>query len=454
MECPICYQDKGIEDFYEISLGVVGEESDFSCLVTDGCKECIKTEDIKISPKNQRVKFTYEILNRAKYEKIKIKNYLKEVLGFEGEFLGIGDVTEICLENGVIESKHAEKYLNKELSGKEIASSRITRRVKERIENQNQKDPRYPTLHKVPRFGYDYPNRNGNSYMRIMMRADMDKFLDLQEEDSQWSGWRYSQKATIPKEKALELEMKGFLMIGKTGDLAFRWNKQKELKPCRYCGEVYNIDEFYQVSEKTIRKGITNKTGTREKGWHSCKCKKCVAKNSVEVYHSMTEEQKKAHIENVIQWRKENRDKVRAYAKNPRQRMLNSVRKRLKDFLRTKDQNYSKDVDKTRKELVEYLESLWVDGMSWDNYGAGENFNHQDCWHVDHLIPISKWNEGKYLLPTYFEGMGPNHYTNLRPLSGVENIVRGNKVDPEEIEEHFKKIAEIFPDMNFGQQKV
>lgn len=92
--------------------------------------------------------------------------------------------------------------------------------------------------------------------------------------------------------------------------------------------------------------------------------------------------------------------------------------------------------------------------MSWDNKGAGKNLDHQDCWHVDHLIPISKWREEKHLLPTYFEGMGPNHYTNLRPLAGIENIARGNNVDPKEIEEHFRKIAEIFPDMDFGQQKV
>tara|TARA_R110001592_G_C13122930_1_gene745938 strand:- start:607 stop:1872 length:1266 start_codon:yes stop_codon:yes gene_type:complete len=420
MECPICYQDKGLEDFYEISLGIVGEESDFSCLVTDGCKECIKTEDIKISPRNPRVKFTYEILNRAKYQEIKIKNYLKEVLDFEGEFLGIGDVTEICLENGLIESKHAEKYLNKELSSKEIASSRLTKRAKERIENQNKKDPRYPVFHKVPRFGYDYPNKNGKSYINIMMKADMDKFLDLQEKDSQWSRWAYSKKSTISKEKALELEMKGFIMIGKTGDIAFRWDKQKELKPCRYCGEVYNIDEFQQV-------------GTREKGWHSCKCKKCVTKDSFERYHSMTEEEKEVHIESVLQWRKENRDKVRAYAKNPRQRMFKSVRRRLKDFMRTKDQNYSKDVGKTKKELVEYLESLWVDGMSWDNYGAGEDFKHEGVWHIDHRIPLSKWDSDKHLLPEYFEGMSPNHYFNLQPLWGKENISKSNKVDLEHI---------------------
>lgn len=433
MECSICYQDKGLEDFYEISLGIVGEEPDFSCLVTDGCKECIKTEDIKISPKNQRVKFTYEILNRAKYQEIKIKNYLKEVLDFEGEFLGIGDVTKIGLENGLIESKHAERYLNREFTKEETNRFRLEKRIKKRIENQNKKDPRYPVLHRVPRFGYDYPNKNGKSYINIMMKADMDKFLDLQEKDSQWSRWSYSKKTTIPKEKALELEMKGFIMIGKTGDIAFRWDKQKELKPCRYCGEVYDIDEFYQVGPKTIRKGITNKTGTREKGWHSCKCKKCVSKDSFERYHSMTEEEKKANIESILQWRKENRDKVRAYAKNPRQRMLKSVRKRLKDFMRTKDQNYSKDVGKTKKELVEYLESLWVDGMSWDNYGAGEDFKHEGVWHIDHRIPLSKWDSDKHLLPEYFEGMSPNHYFNLQPLWGKENISKSNKVDLERI---------------------
>lgn len=142
---------------------------------------------------------------------------------------------------------------------------------------------------------------------------------------------------------------------------------------------------------------------------------------------------------------------------NPEQKVIKNLRRRLNDVVDGEVKSETKDVGINSKGVRWYLEkqfAVYGEWMSWDNKGAGENFNHQDCWHVDHLVPISKWNEGKYLLPTYFEGMGPNHYTNLRPLSGVENIVRGNKVDPEEIEEHFKKIAEIFPDMNFGQQKV
>lgn len=60
-----------------------------------------------------------------------------------------------------------------------------------------------------------------------------------------------------------------------------------------------------------------------------------------------------------------------------------------------------------------YLESLFLTGMSWDNYGL-------HGWHIDHIIPLSsaKTKEEFDLL---------SHYTNLQPLWAKDNFQKGSK---------------------------
>jgi hypothetical protein len=55
--------------------------------------------------------------------------------------------------------------------------------------------------------------------------------------------------------------------------------------------------------------------------------------------------------------------------------------------------------------------------MNWDNYGSGKNGDHVGSWHIDHIIPLSKF-QGKY----------PNHYTNLQPMWAKENMSWGDKI--------------------------
>lgn len=68
-----------------------------------------------------------------------------------------------------------------------------------------------------------------------------------------------------------------------------------------------------------------------------------------------------------------------------------------------------------------HIESMFVEGMSWENQGK---------WHFDHIIPIS-------LAKSEAQVLVLNHYTNLRPLWGGENIAKSNKLpSPEEIQRH------------------
>ena len=59
-----------------------------------------------------------------------------------------------------------------------------------------------------------------------------------------------------------------------------------------------------------------------------------------------------------------------------------------------------------------HLESLFLPEMSWEN---------RNTWHIDHIIPISFANSEKELLQL-------NHYKNLRPLWGQENLSKGDQI--------------------------
>lgn len=61
--------------------------------------------------------------------------------------------------------------------------------------------------------------------------------------------------------------------------------------------------------------------------------------------------------------------------------------------------------------LKEYLESQFVNGMSWDNHGD---------WNIDHIIPLSLSKTEEELYKLCF-------YKNLQPLWAEDNLKKSNK---------------------------
>ena len=61
--------------------------------------------------------------------------------------------------------------------------------------------------------------------------------------------------------------------------------------------------------------------------------------------------------------------------------------------------------------LKAYIESLFQEGMTWDNYG-------RYGWHIDHIRPVSSFK------PEEWQQI--NHYTNLQPLWAEDNWLKGN----------------------------
>lgn len=101
------------------------------------------------------------------------------------------------------------------------------------------------------------------------------------------------------------------------------------------------------------------------------------------------------------------------YQKNPWCKVKNRIVNRGREVFR-KNGISSKEYRQlgcTLKQLKAHFESLFTDGMSWENYGK---------WEVDHIKPVSKFN-----LSIPEERAALNHHTNLQPLWKKENTEKG-----------------------------
>ncbi len=69
----------------------------------------------------------------------------------------------------------------------------------------------------------------------------------------------------------------------------------------------------------------------------------------------------------------------------------------------------------TAKELRAYIETLWLPGMSWGNYGE---------WHIDHIRPCASFD-----LTDAGEQSRCFHFTNLQPLWAIDNLKKADKIN-------------------------
>jgi hypothetical protein len=123
-----------------------------------------------------------------------------------------------------------------------------------------------------------------------------------------------------------------------------------------------------------------------------------------------------------VQYRKLKKDKIKQYKKEWESLRRNDPVFKIKRNLRRRIHHVLKDGYKSAKtfdligctaeEFKLYIESLFTDGMSWDNYGPSG-------WHIDHIIPCYKFD-----LSLESEQRTCFHYTNQRPLWAKDNLSR------------------------------
>lgn len=176
------------------------------------------------------------------------------------------------------------------------------------------------------------------------------------------------------------------------------------------------------------------------------KCRDYYKKNRENVLLQMKEQRKKNretinnrrkrryqdNYEILITQRKEyvskNRDKIRKkqaeYCSSRRQndiryRILQNIRSRILLALKksTKQGKTIELIGCTINHLKKHLESQFLPGMTWENYGLRG-------WHIDHKIPCAVFN-----LVRPDDQNKCFNYKNLQPMWWRENLIKGSKTD-------------------------
>ena len=111
---------------------------------------------------------------------------------------------------------------------------------------------------------------------------------------------------------------------------------------------------------------------------------------------------------------------------------------KFKRYIRTRIYNCLRNKNKT-KHSVEYLGCSSDEYFKWilDYNNNCDLINHGKEWHVDHVIPISKFD-----LNIEEQQMLAFNWRNTMPLWCKENLSKNNKIIKEQVEHHYKNLVE------------
>jgi hypothetical protein len=197
------------------------------------------------------------------------------------------------------------------------------------------------------------------------------------------------------------------------------------MKVCSKCREE---KDFYQFSKsKSFKDGYSiwckNCSSTYHKSYRNLNKEELSSKKKE--YNSRPEVKEKSKL-----WWKDNPDKKKEYRKNyskdkereHRKRWYKSFKERkpyvlawrsllnnsLKRLNKNKENETIKLLGYSAIELKQHIESLFLEGMSWENYGE---------WHIDHIKMVSEFDEDTSVDVV-------NSLDNLRPLWASDNCSR------------------------------
>jgi len=200
-----------------------------------------------------------------------------------------------------------------------------------------------------------------------------------------------------------------------------------ENKICSKCNIEKQYSEFY------------NSNNTKDK--KRPECKDCFKRKAIDNYQN----NRNVRLDIAKKYRDNNQEKVKECKKKYRKNNPDKVKKRIKlwheknpnkeleygkkrrelyphiEAWRSILKNSLKRLDKTKEgntiellgysalDLKEHIESLFTDGMTWDNYGE---------WHIDHIKPVSSFDKDT---PQSIV----NALSNLQPLWATTREING-----------------------------
>jgi hypothetical protein len=201
------------------------------------------------------------------------------------------------------------------------------------------------------------------------------------------------------------------------------------MKTCNKCKTPKDLSEF-------------NKDKSRKDGY-SYACSKCLSLNSKKHYDNNKEdilkEQKgknneyfknryknksnlqKEEFRNYLkEYQSTEKHKIKRriykkeiYNKRPKNKILNHLRKRIRDYIKgeTNKIKYNDILGCSSEEYKLYLESKFKPEMTWENYGK--------IWEIDHIISLSSFD-----INNWVELKKAFHFTNTQPLFVTTKIAK------------------------------
>ena len=190
------------------------------------------------------------------------------------------------------------------------------------------------------------------------------------------------------------------------------------MKTCNKCKETKPLDQFSRRADRP--------SGKRSN------CKKCALRYLTDNKVVIAQQRAKYYIDNKVaiaqqqaKYRRDNKEQIvkgkLSYHKR-RYKTDSIFALRCRIGRRTRRAFQYKGLKKTTKtnkllgctygELYTHIESLFTEGMTWDN---------RRKWHIDHIIPLASATNEEELIKLC-------HYTNLQPLWAIDNLKKGAKV--------------------------
>lgn len=166
-------------------------------------------------------------------------------------------------------------------------------------------------------------------------------------------------------------------------------------KQCSKCRKIKDISNFYK--DKNRKNGIYPQ------------CKQCKSEYDEEYQFKWYKKNKNIKVKYQIKHIKEKR-KI-----DPIFKLIDNIRKRINNAIKTnsKSENTIRLLGCTIEDLKIHLESMFKNGINWNNYGD---------WHIDHIRPCNSFDLSK---PK--EQRKCFHYSNLQPLWAVDNLKKSGK---------------------------
>jgi len=179
-----------------------------------------------------------------------------------------------------------------------------------------------------------------------------------------------------------------------------------------------NIDKLNEYSKEYY---LENKDKIRE---YYLKNKEKIKKQKRESYLKNHEKRKERMKEYYLKNKKIIIEHHGEYEKNrrktdPKFRLVSNIRGAISRSLHgSKNGRHWEDlVGYTLNDLKAHLEKQFTDGMNWANYGE---------WHIDHIIPLSRWNFTK---PEHVAFKKCWALDNLQPLWAEENLSKNARLE-------------------------